>query len=44
MITPVLGFGQIRTGIAWRKFEYRNLVKLSVNDESFEKSDETKFH
>jgi len=32
MMTPVLGFGPIRTGIAWRKFEYRNLAKLSLND------------
>ena len=35
MMTTVLGFGPIRTGIAWRKFEYRNLAKLSLNEESY---------
>ena len=37
IMTPVLGFGPTRTGIAWRKFEYRNLAKLSLNDEFHEK-------
>ena len=37
MKTTVHGFGPIRTGIAWRKFEYRNLAKLSLNDEFHEK-------
>ena len=36
MMTPVLGFGPIRTGIAWPKFVYRNLAKLSSNEDSHE--------
>jgi len=32
----VLGFGPIRTVIAWRKFKYRNLAKLSLNEDSHE--------
>jgi len=35
IMTSVLGFKPIRTGIAWRKFKYRNLAKLSLNDESY---------
>ena len=34
--TAVLGFGPIRTVIAWRKFKYRNLAKLSLNEDSHE--------
>jgi len=34
-MTLVLGFEPVRTGIAWRKFKYRNLAKLSLNDESY---------
>ena len=36
-LTSVLGFEPIHTGIAWRKFKYRNLAKLSLHDESYEK-------
>jgi len=32
--TSLPGFEPIRTGITWRKFEYRNLAKLSLNDET----------
>ena len=35
MMTPELRFRPIHTGIAWRKFEYRNLAKLSFNEESY---------
>jgi len=30
--SSVLGFGPIRTGIAWRKFEYRNLAQVPLNN------------
>ena len=34
--TSVLGFEPIRTGFAWRKFEYRNFASFEKNDkESF---------
>ena len=32
MMTPVLAFRPIRTGIAWRKYEYRNLAFYEKND------------
>jgi len=31
--TSVLGFEPIRTGFAWRKFEYRNFASFEKNDE-----------
>jgi len=33
----VPGLGPIVTGSSWRKFEYRNLAKLSLNDDSYDK-------
>ena len=36
-MTSVLGFKPVRTGFAWRKVEYRNLAKLSMNDATYEK-------
>jgi len=43
MMTPVLGFGPIRTGIAWRKFEYRYLASYEKNDKKSEEF-QSEFH
>jgi len=43
MMTPVLGFGPIRTGIAWRKFEYQNLASFEKNDKESE-AFQSEFH